>query len=178
MTKQVGTRELDGQIAAIARGDKSALAALYQDVCSGVYSYALSVLKNRHDAEDILQDTFLEIWRSAKSYKSMGKPMAWVITVARSLCLMKLRERRRYSDASAEDVLVLVPDSGISPEDSVLIRTCIEGLQDDEREIVIMHAVSGLRHREIAEILGLPLSTVLSKYQRTIKKLKILLEGV
>lgn len=178
MTKQVGTRELDVQIAAIARGDKSALAALYRSTCSGVYSYALSVLKNRHDAEDVLQDTFLKIYESAESYKSMGKPMAWVITIARSLCLMKLREQRRYSDEPAEDILVSVPDTGIGPEASAIIRTCIECLEDDEREMVIMHAVSGLRHREIAEILGKPLSTVLSKYQRSIKKLKILLEGV
>lgn len=176
MAKQVGTRELDAQIAAIGRGDMSALAALYRGVCSGVYSYALSVLKNRHDAEDVLQDTFLEISRSAESYKSMGKPMAWIITIARNLCLMRLRERQRYSDTPIEDITAA--DTAASPEDMAMIRTVIESLGDDEREIIILHALSGLKHREIAQILDMPLSTVLSKYQRTVKKLKILLEGV
>lgn len=177
MAKQVGTRELDAQIAAIGNGDMSALAALYRGVCSGVYSYALSVLKNCHDAEDVLQDTFLDIYRAAAGYKSIGKPMAWVITIARSRCLMKLREKSRYISASAEEFQGLC-DSSISPEELATIKICIENLSEDEREIVILHAVSGLKHREIAQILDMPMSTVLSKYHRTVKKLKILLEGV
>lgn len=176
MTKPVGTRELDAQIAAIGNGDMSALADLYRGVCSGVYSYALSILKNRHDAEDVLQDTFLDICRCAAGYKSIGKPMAWVITIARNRCMMRLRERSRFVSDSAEECESIAPT--LSPEDSAIIKICIESISEEEREIVILHAVSGLKHREIAEILGLPVSTVLSKYQRTVKKLKILLEGV
>lgn len=163
---------LDEQIAKIADGDKSALAVLYNCISVPVYSYALSVLKNRSDAEDVLHDTMLEVWRSAPGYQSMGKPMAWIITIARSLCLMNLRRKSRFSDEPLETAVYMPENEELTSEDKIVIRKCIETLGDSEREIVILHAVSGFKHREIAEILGLPLSTVLSKYNRAIKKLR------
>ncbi len=57
-------------------------------------------------------------------------------------------------------------------EDKALIQTCMESLSDEERQILVLHAVAGFKHREIAKILGLKLSTVLSKYHRAIKKMK------
>lgn len=170
--KNISVKELDEQIAKIADGDKSALAVLYDCISVSVYSYALSVLKNRSDAEDVLQDTLLEIWRSAPGYRQMGKPVAWVITIARSLCLMNLRRKNRFSDEPFETAVYMPENEGMTCEDKIVIRTCMETLGDVEREIVIMHAVSGLKHREIAEVLNMPLSTVLSKYNRAIKKLR------
>ena len=177
-TEVIGADVLDLQIEKIAGGDKSALAVFYRHTCSSVYSYALSILKDRHDAEDVLQDTFLQVWRSASKYRSMGKPMAWVITIARNLCLEIIRERQRFSDEPLEDIAGDIADEhSLTPEDSAILKACMEILSGDEREAVILHAVSGLRHREIAKILKLPLSTVLSRYNRAIKKLKNTLEG-
>ena len=164
---------LDEQIKSVAAGDKSALAALYQCAKTPIYAYALSIVKTRHDAEDVLQDVLLEIWRSAPTYVSMGKPMAWIITITRSICLMKLRARSRTAEEPL-DLAVLEDKASneLNPEDRMVIKSCLEGLSESEREMVILHAVSGLKHREIADILGLPLSTVLSKYNRAIKKLR------
>lgn len=163
---------LDEHITKIANGDKSALAALYNCVSASVYSYALSVLKNRSDAEDVLQDTLLEVWNSAAKYQQMGKPMAWIITITRNFCLMNLRKKSRFSDEPLETSVYMPENEGLTNDDKIVIQSCIQTLGDDEREIVILHAVSGLKHREIAEILKLPLSTVLSKYNRSIKKLR------
>lgn len=160
---------IDRLILNVADGDMSALAELYGYISAPVFSYALSVLKNRSDAEDVLHDVLVGIIRHAKSYESRGKPIAWVITMARNLCMSRLRERSRFSDAPAEEVYL--PDN-VSPEDRATLRACMEKLKDDERSIVVMHAAAGLKHREIAQILGLPLSTVLSKYNRSIKKLR------
>lgn len=164
---------LDEQIKAIAMGDKSALAALYECAKTPIYAYALSVVKSRQDAEDVLQDVLLEIWRSSPSYVSMGKPMAWIITITRSICLMKLRARSRTASEPLDlDLLGDKVSSEMSPEDRFVLRSCLEELSESEREIVILHAVSGLKHKETAKLLGLPLSTVLSKYNRAIKKLR------
>ena len=76
------TKQLDNWIAAIAGGDTDALAHLYQETSASVYAYALSVLKNSHDAEDVLQDCYLSVWTAADSYRSSGKPMAWILTIA------------------------------------------------------------------------------------------------
>lgn len=167
----------DEQIGLIAKGSKSALAALYEKIRIPVYSYALSVMKSPQDAEDVLQDTLLEIWRSAGAYESRGKPMGWVISIAKSICLMKLRKQK----ARAEEPLESCPEplaeaGGLDPEEIMALKGCFEELRDSEREIIVLHAVAGLKHREIAELLGLNLPTVLSRYNRSIKKLRKLLQ--
>ena len=99
--------------------------------------------------------------------------MAWIITIAKNLCYQKLRERQRMADLPQEDWEPwLRSNSGLSHEDSVIIRQCMDILTDEERQIVILHAVAGFRHREIGELMEIPMSTVLSKYHRAIKKLK------
>ena len=107
------------------------------------------------------------------SYRPQGKPMAWIFTIVRNRCLQKLRERGRAADIPPEDwEPYLKSCDSVTPEDRLLIGACMERLTQEERQIVVLHAVSGFRHREIAQILQLPLPTVLSKYHRALKKLK------
>ena len=84
----------DSLILRVAQGDTQAFSELYLRVHKAVYGFALSIVKNQHDAEDVMQDTFLKVDAAAGSYQSKGKPMAWVLTIARNLALEKLRERR------------------------------------------------------------------------------------
>ena len=99
--------------------------------------------------------------------------MAWILTITKNLCYQILRDRQRTADLPQEDWEPwLAANEGLSQEDRVVIRQCMENLTDEERQIVSLHAVAGFRHREIAEVLSLPLSTVLSKYHRAIKKLR------
>ena len=172
-------KELEGYIARIAEKDSSALAALYEKTKNAVYAYSLSVLKNTHDAQDILHDCFVAVYSSASEYKPLGKPMAWIMTIAKNLCLMKLRQNKRNADIPEEDFeKYLDANDSLSGEDRLIIRECLTVLSDEERKIVVLHAVAGFKHREIAKFTGLALPTVLSKYSRAIKKLqKILTTG-
>ena len=164
---------LEDCIARIAGGDKDALADLYSRTRPAVYGFALSIVKNAHDAEDILHDACLQVWNAAGGYRRQGKPMAWIFTIVRNRCLQKLRERTRTADIPSEDwEPYLQSRESITPEDRLLIGICMERLNQQERQIVVLHAVSGFRHREIAQLLQLPLPTVLSKYHRALKKLK------
>lgn len=163
-------------IVSIAQGDNSCLETLYKETSVQIYSFALSILKNSHDAEDVLHDVYLSVIASASTYEHRGKPMAWMLTITRNLCLMKLRQHKKNADHCPENwEETLASHPGLSPEDTVIIRLCMEQLSEDELRIVVLHAVSGFKHREIAELLSLPLPTVLSKYSRSIKKLKKLL---
>lgn len=169
--------DIDTWIYALASGDVNALALIYPYISKPVYAYAFSVLKNRHDAEDILEDTLLNIYKSAHTYKSSGRPMSWIIGIAANLCLNKLRREKRLVPGSIEEILPDAIDySSVDPQDSAVIKICMEQLSDTERQIVMLHVLVGLRHRETAKILGIPLSTVLSKYSRAIKKLRTALE--
>lgn len=162
----------------IADGDKNALAELYNKTRVPVYSFALSMLKNPDDAQDILHDCFLQIWQAAGSYKRMGKPMAWIMTITKNLCLMKIREYSKAGEEPPEyNEAYFQSNDNMSAEDKAILNECMSKLSDDERQIVVLHAVSGFKHREIADILNKPLSTVLSKYNRAIGKMRKMIEG-
>ena len=167
------SQNLDEYILNMAAGDSSALAALYEETSPAVYGFALSILKNRQDAEDVLQECFISAYGGAGGYSSHGKPMAWLLTIARNLCMQKLRERKRTSDIPEEDwERYLESLERVTPEDKIVLEQCMKLLTDEERQIVVLHAVGGFKHREIAELTELPLPTVLSKYSRAIKKLR------
>ena len=170
--------ELEELLLHIAAGDQEALGSLYHRTKTSVYGLALSYLKNGHDAEDVTQDTFVRVWEKAPSYRPQGKPLAWVLTIAKNLALMQLRSRERTKDLPPEDWASLAIDApAVTAEDREVLSAAIHALTDQERQVILLHAVSGLKHREIAALLELPLPTVLSKYHRGLKKLKSKLEG-
>ena len=163
---------LEKHMANIALGDKEALADLYKLTKSAVYGFALSILKNTHEAEDVLQDVYIKVYENANIYQANGKPLAWMITITKNLALMKIRKKKNHKDVD-ELKEVLTDNKGIKDaENKLIIDTIFSSISDEERNILVLHSVSGLKHREIAKILGIPLTTVLSKYNRTIKKIK------
>lgn len=172
-----GPADLEHWISEIGRGRKDALAALYRASSSAVYGFALSILKNAQDSEDVLQDTYLQVWKGAGTYRCQGKPMAWVLAIARNLALSRLREKGRVITLSPEDWQAQVVQSpSVTEEDRLTLEALLTTLPAQDRQIVTLHALTGLKHREIAELLELPLSTVLSKYDRALKKLRKSLE--
>ena len=170
--------ELERLLSGVAAGDREALAQLYHRTRTAVYGLALSYLKNAHDAQDVTQDTFVRVWDSAHQYRAKGSPMGWLLTVCRNLALMKLRQSARQGELSEEEWDAIPADTkGLSLEDRELLQTALAGLEDQERRIVLLHAVTGLKHREIAALVELPLPTVLSKYHRALKKLRVCMKG-
>ena len=177
-------RLLEEWIAQIAQGGASpdgpaaareSLAALYHETKNAVYGFALSILKNAHDAEDVLQETYLKVYAAAGEYRS-GKPLAWILTIARNLSLMKLREQKRSAQLQDSQWEALEAPQRGSEEDRLVLETVLSRLSPEESQIVLLHAAAGFKHREIAAVLELPIATVISKYHRALKKLKAQLE--
>ena len=169
--KTINSKYLDECIFAMAKNDLSYMNELYNYTHVKVYSYVLSILKNKHDAEDITHDTYVTVYNNAHLYKSKGKPLAWIITIARNLSLAKVNDRKRF-DGNDISEYQIADEKGLSSVDRVTLETCMSHLSDEERQVVVLHAISGFKHREIAQILDMSLSGVLSKYNRAIKKLK------
>lgn len=171
-------QELERLLSGVAAGDQEALAQLYNRTLAAVYGIALSYLKNTHDAQDVVQDTFVRVWSSAAQYQPRGTPLPWLLAIARNLARMKLRQDKRQGKIE-EEGWDAIPDRGpaVSPEDRRILQDALASLGDQERQVVLLHAITGLKHREIAVLLELPLATVLSKYHRARKKLKTYLEG-
>lgn len=161
----------------VGEGDAESLAELYKLCGKAVYSYALAMTHSTYDAEDVLHETFLSLCRSAADYKSHGKAMAYIFTVTRNHCLKVFEKGNRTADLPEEDFLPYIAESdAVSSEDRLLLEQCMGRLDETERRIIIMHVVWGFKHREVASLLGLGLSTVISKYNRALKKLKNVLE--
>lgn len=170
--------ELEALISGIAAGSREDLAELYRRTRAAVYGLALSYLKNGAEAEDVAQDTFVKVWAAAPSYRPQGNPMAWLLTIARNLALGRLRTAARIQDLSeAQWSAFSIESDSLTADDRTVLAAALGRLSDEERHIVVLHAVCGLKHREIAQFLGLALPTVLSKYHRSLKKLKTILEG-
>lgn len=164
----------DSLIIGTAKGSKETFQTLYRCTASAVFGYLLSILRNKQDAEDAMQDTYVKILASAHSYTPCGKPMAWILTIAKNLALMKLRTRGRFSFTELEEIedTLHIPSNSEQVLDNIVLKSALKILDDDSCQIVILHAVAGLKHRETAALMGLPLPTVLSKYTRSLAKLK------
>ena len=170
--QQVNIEEL---ICALAEGKTEVMGELYENTSTAIFGYALSILKNRSDAEDVVHDCYLKVYQSCKNYSKQGKPLAWMLTITRNLCLEKIRKESKTLDIEVEEWMhVDIPE--LSNEEKLTIRESMLVLSEEERQIVYLHAVAGLKHREIAQVIGKGLGTVLSKYNRATKKLRLVLE--
>lgn len=162
----------------IAAGEREALAELYHCTRAAVYGLALSYLRNAQDAQDLTQDVYVQVWDHAEQYRPTGSPLGWILTVCRNLCRTQLRrEERRAALSDEEWDAIPAEDRGLDAVGRTLLRHALAALGEEERQIVLLHAVAGMKHREIAALLELPLATVLSKYHRALKKMRIILEG-
>ena len=171
-------QELQQQLLRIAGGEREALAELYQHTRLAVYGLALSYLKNVQDAQDLTQDVYVQVWNCAEQYCPSGSPIGWLLTVCRNLCLMHLRREKKNAALSEEEWNAIpVQECGLDADERALLQHALALIGEEERRIVLLHAVTGMKYREIAALLEMPLATVLSKYHRALKKMRIFLEG-
>ncbi len=169
-------RLLEEYIEGLVLRDKDSLVNLYEFTKDSIYGFVLSIIKNKHDAEDIFQEVYIKIYENADKYKSEGKPLAWMMTIAKNLCYEKIRKNKDTSDIDEMHHIGESDKHSKNVEDKMILEIAFQKITDEERQIIILHVVSGMKHREIAKLLNLPLSTVLSKYSRAIKRMKDLLK--
>lgn len=165
-------------IVRIGKGDMEAFDILYRQTERALYAYVLSLTRDHETSLDIMQDTYVKLISAAHLYKPMGKPLAWIFTISKNLFFQKFRKDKKldYIDPvgfSDDKRFSYVTDI----EDRLVLEAVLSLLSQEEREIIMLYAVSGMKHKEIAENIGLNLSTTLSKYHRALKKLKDYLEG-
>lgn len=171
--------DYDKLIIEISKGDINSLEKLYRDLGPSVFGLALSILKSKTLAEDVLQDTFVRVKTAAGDYRPGTNGRAWILTIARNIAISIVRSSQyeTYADEAlpreADDT-----DHMQKSIDSLMLKETLSKLDEQERQIVLLHAVKDLKHREIAEIIDIPLGTVLWKYHRAIKKMSKYLEVV
>lgn len=165
----------DRLIGRIAEGDMSALEQLYREMYIPVYRFLLSMLcGNTHSAEDLAQETFIRVFRYAPKFTAMGQGRSWVYRIASRLALTHLSDKRGKWDELGDTL-----PCGWDMEENVIFSQSLHDamamLPDEERQIVSMHAVTGLTLNEIAFIIGRPLGTVKWLHAKAVKTLRQLL---
>ncbi|AEJ42266.1 RNA polymerase, sigma-24 subunit, ECF subfamily [Alicyclobacillus acidocaldarius subsp. acidocaldarius Tc-4-1] len=176
----------DMLLAAIARGQRDALEALYDRFERLVYSFAYRVTGDVSHAEEIVQDVFVKVWRQAHAYNpALGKVSTWLLTIARRSAIDLHRRERRQQHESGEDVFPILPDHGPTPdrvaEQSDLrsrIREALAKLPEEQRQVVEWMYFQGYTQNEIAERFGWSLGTVKSRARLAMQKLREELQGV
>lgn len=167
----------EGLFRRIGESDMTAFDELYQITERPLYAYALSLSKNHDEALDLMHETYVKVISAAHLYKPMGKPLAWLFTITKNLFLSQIRKNKRIINTENEQ---LHNDSRFSyvidSEDKIVLEIALFQLTEEESQIVLLHAVTGMKHKDIANSLGIGLSTTLSKYHRAIKKLRMYLE--
>lgn len=166
---------LDTAIEAMKFGDEKAFEFIYNETKRAVFYCAFSILKDKGLAEDIMQNTYIKVKQYCYSYQKGTKPLAWITTIAKNLSINEHNRRKReiYTDFQESN-----QHGEYSMSDNKLIlQAAFEHLKERERQLVIMHVLGGLKHRELAEIFNMPLGTVLFKYNSALKKLRKHIEG-
>jgi RNA polymerase sigma-70 factor (ECF subfamily) len=162
--------------------DQTALDTLYERYSKVVYAIALRIIGQAADAEDVVVDSFWQVWQQAASYDaSRGQLRTWIVTIARSRALDRLRALRRSPLADAEEVDVagreIVADD--DPEQaawlaqqSSIVRTALASLPREQREALELAYYHGLSQSEVAERLGEPLGTIKTRIRLGMMKLR------
>ena len=173
-------------VAAMAAGDSGpALNSFYEQYASMVLALLMKMLGSRAEAEETLQDVFVELWRRAPQYDSeRGSVVAWVITVARCRALDALRARsRRHGDRQSEysEGDAMVTESG-RPDVLVsstrwhqALRQAFQRLSAEQRAVLELSYFQGMSHGQIADTLGLPVGTVKSRILAGMRSMRTML---
>ena len=166
-----------------SRGDEAALARLYDSYRVILFGLLVRILNSREEAEDILQDVFIQVWRRAKDFdEQRGRPFTWLVTLARSRAIDRLRllgarqrlaasaERERVDEAS--DALT----DAIKGTQQEVVRRALAELPEEQKTTLVLAYFEGLTQSEIAAKLGAPLGTVKTRMRSGMIKLRALLE--
>lgn len=166
----------------MAGGDAAAFAEVYDRHGAILFGVLLRILRSRSDAEDVLQDTFLQIWQRAASFDpGRGNPISWLVLLARSRALDRLRARGTRGRATQAMAVepggsAADPSAATAPnENAHIVRRALSEISDAQRQAIELAYFEGLSQSEIAERIGKPLGTVKTHTRLGLMRLRDLL---
>ena len=169
---------------AIAAKDEAALAQLYDRYRVILFGLLMRILNNREEAEDVLQEVFLQVWRKAADFdENRGRPFTWLVTLGRSRGIDRLRTlaaRERVAEAGAREPSEEISDAAtdaFKSEQRGLVSDALAKLPDEQKRPIMLAYFDGLTQSEIATNLGAPLGTVKTRMRTGMMRLRELLAG-
>ncbi len=173
-------------ISAVALGDRQAYRRLYDATSPKLFAVALRILRDEGRAEDVLQDSFVNVWNGAAGYNaSLSAPMTWMVTIVRNRALDYIR-RVDHRTIELDDDLAAVlesdqptpADSAIRSQDATALDRCLKRLDAGQRQAIAFAYFQGLTHSELASTMRIPIGTVKTWIRRGLEKMKRCLDGI
>lgn len=167
--------EFDKKMLRLQQGDENAFEEIYIETHRALFSYILSICRNYHTAEDVLQTTYIRLRTTVSSYKAGANAYAWLYTIAKNITLNEIARQKREMatdiDQNIADFGTYTMDEDGVADESPATKVMNKVLNDEERQVVSLR-LSGFKHREIAEMLDKPLGTILWEYNNALSKMK------
>jgi RNA polymerase sigma-70 factor, ECF subfamily len=175
-----GDADLDGLLALAGRGDQAAFEAVYDRVAAPVYGLIRRVLRDSAQAEEVAQETLLEVWRTAARFdRARGSALAWVMTIAHRRAVDRVRSEAAATAREARVVAAAAPalaDEVAEAVESSLeaerVSRCLDGLTELQRESITLAYYSGYTYPQVASALGVALGTVKTRIRDGLKRLR------
>lgn len=172
-------------LSAAGRGDRKALRDVFDRTSAKLMGICLQVLKDREEAEDVLQDVFVSVWKRAATFDpAKASPITWLATIARNRAIDRLRSRRsRRADAPVEEILDLADDRpdgfalAAAEDEGARVHHCLSQLEVRAQAMIRTAFFDGLSYSDLATRAGVPLGTVKSWIRRGLQRLRDCLEG-
>ena len=174
-------------LARTALADQRAFAELYRLTAPHLYAVALRILREGAAAEEVLQESFVNVWHHAASYvAAKSQPLTWLTSIVRNRCLDRLR-RREIDTVTMDDdgEGVNIAAEGPTPlelllagTDALAVRRCVEALEGGAKQAIALAFYQGLSHSELARHLKQPLGTVKSWVRRALERLRACLDSL
>jgi RNA polymerase sigma-70 factor (ECF subfamily) len=166
----------------VGSADRDAFEVLYHRYARSIFGLALRRLRDRAQAEEVTQEAFAAVWRSAQSYlPERGSAGGWLYTVARNAVLDRLRRNARAATTAELPELASTEDGPDEQAEQAYtawrVHRALEELKPDERKVIELAYWSGLSQSEVADFLGQPLGTVKTRTRSALARLAVVLEG-
>ena len=156
-------------IADVANGDEAAFGQLYDRFADRVHRYAYTILRGKHLAEEVAQETMIAVWKGASKFAGRSKVSTWIFGISRNQAYSLVRKEIRTE--RVPDVSLVQPDPAPGIHRQEKVARALERLSDDHREVVFLTFYEGLSYGEIASILDIPTGTVKSRMFHAKKQL-------
>lgn len=165
------------------KGDETAFSELVRETEASVYRYLYAAVKNREDALDLSQETYLKLWRTLGSYRGDCAPTTWILRIAKNTAIDHIRKTSKtgdplplaHSGKDGEEISADLPDTDVdaNPTEALLrkqtreaVRKAILSLPEEQRDVIVLREFQNLSYEEIAARLSLEIGTVKSRLSR------------